>query len=104
MAGYKNKSWQSLENVNTINEQAAQIFKTVADIYSTSENEAKEAHYSKGTQEAANSFPSCTMTDTNFIQDARCEIVDANYLVTLTIKDVCSSLYTPYNVNVCPRR
>lgn len=86
-AGYKIKAWQTLKSIDTGNAQADYIFKTVAQIYLTPENKAKEQYYSKGSEESRAAFPKCTMTDVSLIQDARCTTDGDNYQIKLVIKD-----------------
>lgn len=87
-AGYGKKTWESTQVASITGIPAVDSFVN-AELAkrATPEDEAEQLVYKKGTAEAMESFPDCTLTDAGKIVSASCEAKGENWLITIVMQD-----------------
>lgn len=84
-AGYTKKEWQALPelDIGTLGD----IINPFIDDFMTPEAEAEEQVSAKGSKEAKDRFPQCTLTDLSKIVSATCKPSGNNYIITIIMAD-----------------
>lgn len=88
-AGYTKKEWQAISNLNLTGMALADNTITkLAGNYMTKEADAKDQVCAKGSKEAKDRFPSCTLTDMSKVKSATCTVQsNGNYKITIVMVD-----------------
>lgn len=84
-AGYTKKEWQALPvlNIGTL----GNILNSFIDRFMTTESDAEEQIAAKGSSDAKNRFPQCTLNDLSKIASATCTGSGSNYKITIIMVD-----------------
>lgn len=88
-AGYTKKEWQALSNLNlTGSSMVDNTITKLAGNYMTKEADAKDQVCAKGSDDAKNRFPACTLTDLSKVKSATCTVQsNGNYKITIIMVD-----------------
>ena len=88
-AGYTKKEWQTLSNLNLTGSSTVDSAITkLAGNYMTKEADAKDQVSAKGSKEAKDRFPACTLTDLSKVKSATCTVQsNGNYKITIIMVD-----------------
>ena len=88
-AGYTKKEWQTLSNLNlTGSSTVDNAITKLAGNYMTKEADAKDQVSAKGSKEAKDRFPACTLTDLSKVKSATCTVQsNGNYKITIIMVD-----------------
>ena len=88
-AGYTKKVWQTLSNLNlTGSSTVDNAITKLAGNYMTKEADAKDQVSAKGSKEAKDRFPACTLTDLSKVKSATCTVQsNGNYKITIIMVD-----------------
>ena len=88
-AGYTKKEWQTLSNLNlTGSSTVDNAITKLAGNYMTKEADAKNQVSAKGSKEAKDRFPACTLTDLSKVKSATCTVQsNGNYKITIIMVD-----------------
>ena len=88
-AGYTKKEWQTLSNLNLTGLSSVDSTITkLAGNYMTKEADAKDQVSAKGSKEAKDRFPACTLTDLSKVKSATCTVQsNGNYKITIIMVD-----------------
>ena len=88
-AGYTKKEWQAISNLNLTGMALADNTITkLAGNYMTKEADAKDQVCAKGSKEAKDRFPACTLTDMSKVKSATCTVQsNGNYKITIVMVD-----------------
>ena len=88
-AGYTKKEWQTLSNLNlTGSSTVDNVITKLAGNYMTKEADAKDQVSAKGSKEAKDRFPACTLTDLSKVKSATCTVQsNGNYKITIIMVD-----------------
>ncbi|MBQ6420024.1 MAG: dockerin type I repeat-containing protein [Clostridia bacterium] len=87
-AGYDKKAWQTLGDVNITGIAVADnIIKEEVARRMTPEEMAETRTCAKGSQQAIDLMPACTLTDYSKVRAATCDVVDGNYKIRIIMQD-----------------
>ncbi len=85
-AGYNKVEWQVLENLQV--GSVGKILQPVIDNFMTTKEEAEVQVQEKGSEDAKNRFPDCTLTDLSKVASAtKKDLPNGNYEITIIMQD-----------------
>ncbi|MBQ6837742.1 MAG: hypothetical protein IJO44_02780 [Clostridia bacterium] len=85
-AGYNKIEWQVLENLQV--GSVGKILQPVIDNFMTTKEEAEVQVQEKGSEDAKNRFPDCTLTDLSKVASAtKKDLPNGNYEITIIMQD-----------------
>ncbi len=86
-AGYTTRKWQAVNSVNLGGSMVNSVAMPVIEHFITSESDAAEESYSRGSNQARSMFPSWNLSDDSFVKSASCSKNGENYRITIVMKD-----------------